>query len=98
MVFADLSRWVVLTLSLLPCEKVVDSPCLSRVELEFLSRKLSRLLRILSEIPPSLRCGRQSGMGVSLGSWKEVLMAVNSRWLKDLRTLMDRFSQSTSVP
>ena len=79
MVFADLSRWIVLTLRILPWEKVVDSPCLSRVELEFLSRKLSRLLRILSEIPPSLRCGRQSGMCVSLGSWKEVLMAVNSK-------------------
>ena len=92
MVFADLSRWVVLTLSLLPCEKVVDSPCLSRVELEFLSRKLSLLLRILSEIPPSLKYCRKSGMGVSLGSWKEVLMAVNSKWLKDLRTLIERFS------
>ena len=67
-VFADLSRWIVLTLSLLPWEKVVDSPCLNRVELEFLSRKLSLLLRILSEIPPSLRYGRQSGIGVSLGS------------------------------
>ena len=68
MVFAYLSRWIVLTLSLLPWEKVVDSPCLSRVELEFLSRKLSRLLRILSETPPLLRYGRQSGIGVSLGS------------------------------
>ena len=82
-VFADLSQWIVLTLRRLPWEKVVDSPCLRRVELKFLSRKLSCLLRILSEIPPSLRYGRQSGMGVSLGSWKEVLMAVNSRWLKD---------------
>ena len=89
---------MVLTLSLLPWEKVVDSPCLRRVKMEFLSRKLSRLLRILSEMPPSLRWGRQSGMGVSLGSWKAVLMAVNSRWLKDLRTLMERFSYSTSVP
>ena len=64
---ADLSRWIVLTLNLLPWEKVVDSPCLSSVELEFLSRKLSLLLRILSAIPPSRRKGRQSGIGVSLG-------------------------------
>ena len=68
MVFADLSRWIVLTLNLLPWEKVVDSLCLSRVEFEFLSRKLSCLLRIRSDIPPSLRYGRQSGIGVSLGS------------------------------
>ena len=66
-VLADLSRWIVLTLNLLPWEKVVDSPCLRSVE--FLSRKLSLLLRILSAIPPSKRKGRQSGIGVSLGNW-----------------------------
>ena len=61
-VFADLSRWIVLTLSLLPWEKVVDLPCLSRVELEFLARKLSLLLTILSEMPPSLS-GRSRSPG-----------------------------------
>ena len=54
-VLTDLSRWVIRTLILLPWEKVVDSPCLSRMELEFLSRNFSLLLRILLPMPPSRR-------------------------------------------
>ena len=65
---ADLSQWVVWTLSRWPCENVVDSPYPRSVEVEFLVMKFSLLLRILYEIPLSRRYGRQSGMGVSLGS------------------------------